>query len=53
MCRNDYPEVLHYLITTKKCDPYTVDEQGRTLVFQAVISDLPKILNYLVKRVRL
>lgn len=48
--KNDYPEVLHYLITTKKCDPHVIDDQGRTLVFLAVINDLPKILNYLVKR---
>lgn len=48
--KNDYPEVLHYLITTKKCDPLQIDEKGRTLIFLAVINDLPKILNYLVRR---
>lgn len=48
--KNDYPEVLHYLITTKKIDPFKIDEKGRTLIFLAVINDLPKILNYLVKR---
>lgn len=49
--RNDFPEVLHYLITTNKCDPLKIDEKGRTLVFLAVVNNLPKILNYLVKRV--
>lgn len=48
--KNDFPEVLHYLITTKKCDPYQIDDKGRTLIFQSVINDLPKILNYLIKR---
>ena len=49
--RNDLPDVLHYLITTKKCDPHIKDEHNRTLVFLAVMNDKPKILNYLVKRV--
>lgn len=48
--KNDLPNVLNYLITTKKCDPFTVDEHGRTLIFLAVMNDKPKILNYLIKR---
>lgn len=51
--RNDLPDVLHYLITTKKCDPYKLDEHGRNLIFLAVMNDKPKILTYLIKRVRL
>lgn len=48
--KHDLPDVLHYLILTKKCDPFKRDEQGRTLIFLAVINDRPKILNYLIKR---
>lgn len=48
----DYPEVLHYLITTKKCDPYQRDSSGRNLIFQAVMNERPKILSYLIRRVR-
>jgi len=48
--KHDLPEVLHYLILTKKCNPFKRDEQGRTLIFLAVMNDRPKILNYLIKR---
>lgn len=48
--KNDLPDVLHYLISTKKCDPCVKDGQGRTLIFRAVMNEKPKILNYLVKR---
>lgn len=49
--RNDLPDVLHYLISMKKIDPYQKDAQDRTLVFLAVMNEKPKILTYLVKRV--
>lgn len=48
--KNDYAEVLHYLIVTKKLDPLEKDEHNRTLIFLAVMNDQPKILNYLIKR---
>ena len=48
--KNDYPEVLHYLITTKKCDLYHKDEHNKSLIFLAVMYEKPKILNYLIKR---
>ncbi|RNA22779.1 hypothetical protein BpHYR1_041616, partial [Brachionus plicatilis] len=48
--KNDFPDVLHYLISTKKYDPCILDEQGRTLIFRAVMNEKPKILSYLVKR---
>jgi len=49
--RNDYPDVLHYLITTQKCNVLKKDEHGRTLIFLAVMNEKPKILRYLIKRV--
>jgi hypothetical protein len=51
--RNDYAEVLHYLITTKKVDPHKRDANGKTLLFVAVMNEKPRILNYLIKRVRI
>jgi ankyrin repeat protein len=48
--KNDFPDVLHYLITTKKCNVLKRDEHGRTLIFLAVMNEKPKILRYLVKR---
>lgn len=48
--KNDYPDVLHYLITTQKCDALKTDEHGRNLIFLAVMNEKPKILRYLIKR---
>ena len=49
--RNDFPDVLHYLISTEKCDQYKKDDQNRTFVFLAVVQEKPRILKYLIKRV--
>ena len=49
--RNDYAEVLHYLIMSKKFDPHRRDQHGKTLLFTAVMNENSKILTYLIKRV--
>ncbi|KAK3580734.1 hypothetical protein CHS0354_005744 [Potamilus streckersoni] len=47
-----YIDVVHYLIVSGQVDPQRIDEHGRTLIFNAVMHSRPKIVQYLISRVK-
>ena len=51
--RNNYFDVIHYLVTSGKVKRDSVDKHGRTLVFTAVVQNKVEVLKFLLKKVNL
>ncbi|ESO87089.1 hypothetical protein LOTGIDRAFT_229258 [Lottia gigantea] len=50
--RHDYIDVIHYLIVSGRVNPNYTDNHNRTCIFTAVMHNKPKVVQYLLHRVK-
>ena len=51
LLREGYVDVVHYLLASGKVNSRGVDDEGRTLIFTAVMHNQPDIVRFLLRKV--